>query len=244
MQLHRPVGDAELARDRLVAAPLREMAKDFQLTRRERGEPIPPAGLHRPSLDDLREDARHLRGDDRLSIDDGGERVHELIRLHVLEEVASCARAQGGGEIVLVAAGGEHHHGAAGIAGHHPPEHGQPVGLGHPQIEEHDVGGELGGKAAPFLTVADRRADLDAPAPQELAQSAAEQGVVVDDHHPERAVAGGFSGLAGHGMGTWCGRFRETGGHPGPVALRRAARPVLPDVWRCRLLVGHSAGGR
>ena len=66
VELHRPVGDAEGAGDLLVALPFREMAENFALARGERREPVPSAGLHLSSLDDPRENARHLRRDDRL----------------------------------------------------------------------------------------------------------------------------------------------------------------------------------
>ena len=144
-----------------------------------------------PSRHHLREDAGHFRGDDRFSADDGGQRVDELVGLHVLEEVAARARAQRRDEIALVAARGEHHHRAVEPERRQPLQHGQAVELRHAEIEEHHVGGELGGEPAPLLAVADRRAHLDAPAFQELAQAAPEQRVIVDDQHAERFAVSG-----------------------------------------------------
>ena len=190
MQLHRAVGDAELARDGLVAAALREVAEDLALARGERGEPVLPAGIRRVALDDPREDARHLRGHDRLSLHHGGERVHEPFRLHVLEKVAPGARAQRRDEVPPVAARGEHDDRGGGVERREPFEHGQPVEAGHAQIEEDDVGLEPGNAPAPLLAVAERRAHLDPPPLQQLAQAASEQRVIVDDHHAEPAAFG------------------------------------------------------
>ena len=183
VQLDRAVGDAEVASDLLVALSFREMTENLELARRERRESVRAARLQCTSLDDLRENAGHLRRDDRLAADDGGKRVHELVRLHVLEEVAAGPRTQRRDEIALVAARGQHHHRRSHSEPREPFQHGQAVELGHAQIEENDVRLELDREPAPLLAVADRRAHLDAPPLQKLAQAASEQRVVVDDHH-------------------------------------------------------------
>jgi len=180
MEFHRTVGDAQLTPDGLVASTLREVAEDLALPRGKLRE----GGLGRKirgiAPNRLREDSGELLGNHGLSGDDPLQGDDQLIRLHILEQIAPDTGLEGNDEIPLIVTGGQHHYRHSLPGGPQSAQNIQAAGLEHAHVEQHDIGDGLGYPADTLFAVADGVHDLDAPALQQLTQANAEQGVVVD----------------------------------------------------------------
>ena len=92
-------------RDLLVGRTPRNKLQDFDLARGQ--------GLHRllvaPRAQPLRQHARHLRIKVHLAGARGADRVGDLVRVGVLEQVPGCARLQGRGDLLLLDERGDGH---------------------------------------------------------------------------------------------------------------------------------------
>ena len=166
----------ELERDALVGLPARDQAQDVALARRQL-----------VGVGDRFDHARRDRGGERRL---AGERrpdpAHQLRRLDVLEQEARGARAQRREDPLVVAEARQHDHPCARSRGPQRAQRAEPVGAGHDEVEQHDVGPELARRRDRGRPVRGFPDDLDVVLELEVGpQPLAHDGVIVGDQHPD-----------------------------------------------------------
>jgi hypothetical protein len=190
--LHGVLRDEQLLGDVAVVHAARYQAEHLHLAvgQLRRGRVLGrlilgvPAGQGRELSEQL---AGHRRVDEGLAAVDGANRVGELVKRDVLEQVAARTGADRLEEILFLVADRQHHDlGGRGDLFHLAG--GLDAGdLRHPDVHEHDVGGDLAGDLHGLRAVGGLADKLKAGFPlQDHLKSPAEKGMVIRDQHPDR----------------------------------------------------------
>ena len=196
--------------------------------------------------------ARDLRVERRLAAGGRSDPLDELLRGGVLEQVAERAGIDRPEHLLAIGGGGEDHDPRLRASRDHPPGGLDPVHLRHRQVEQHDVGLDLGDGGDRGGAVADRCDDVDVGlGAEQLDQAGADDRMILREQQPDhrkatiepprsRDRARSRSGsrprprLRGPGAGRCrCGRSRRpavAGSNPAAVVGDGQADRALPDA--------------
>ena len=124
----------------------------------------------------------------RLAVRDAAQERDDALRRLALQQVARGARADRGEQVLLGAGRRQHHHLAAGSGGAQPRQRRQPVEAGHGEVEQDEVGLELGGEPERLGAVGCFADHVEAALRQQRRERVAREGMVVDDEDSLRHV--------------------------------------------------------
>lgn len=120
--------------------------------------------------------------------------AQEVLGLGALAEEAGGAGPQGGGDVLVDLEGRQHHHAHGGefrIAADHAGG-GEPVGAGHPDVHQHDVGARPPGELVGLRPVGGLPDDLHVGlGVHEHLEGAAQQSLVVGEQDLDRCAGRG-----------------------------------------------------
>ena len=183
------------ARDLLVAQAASHEREDVELALRQ---PVRAARLagrlgtrrHAFAAPELLDDPDGRRRRDRgLAAPDALEHGPQLRRLEVLEQVALGAGLDRLEEVVLVLGDGQDDDGDLRPGGLDARRRGKPGTARHPDVHEHEIGLDVRRQRDRLVLAAGEPDHLMAPGTDERRDTVAEQGMVVDDQDPHRAVS-------------------------------------------------------
>ena len=130
-------GDEQLVRDVLVGVSERKELEDLDLPGRQRLRlPVPLLGLGQF----VGQCHHQLRVDDHVAARHQPDRLDEMFSVPSLEDVAPGSRSHGLHDELSVVVGREHDHADLGVALLDLSGRLQTVHLGHPDVQQHDVG--------------------------------------------------------------------------------------------------------
>ena len=133
------------------------------------------------------------RPEDGLTTGDAAQDRGDLVFIGVLEQVAACAGTHRGQQQLVVLEHREHDDADRRVGGGDAAGRLDPVELGHAQVHDDEIGGELIGELDDFVSVGGDGDDVDAvELADQMGEAVAEDGMVVGDDDTE--VAGTHAG--------------------------------------------------
>ena len=197
----------------------------------------------------LQQPGRHRRGQRRLAAGGGPHGPQQLAAGAVLEQVAGRAGLDRGHDVAVGVVGGQHQHpGRPGPRSDEPPDRGDAVRAGHPQVHQHHVRPQRRGPGHRLGAVAGLTDDLELGAAlEDAAQAVPDDGMVVHDQQPDavltRSRVAASSAprrrppdLAPPQPAGWPGRW-PTSRCPWPGSDSMASVPATTRRTRCRIAV-------
>jgi hypothetical protein len=180
--LHGLQGDAQGARDLLVAPALGEQVEYLALAR---GQVVWPGWGRRPPG---QEPAGNARAEHSAAGRDGAKRRADLVGGRALEDIAASTRRQRGEDGVVVIDHGHHEHGGARGDLRCLPRRLDAGGPGQVDVHEHHVGRGLPDGLQGLFGGADRAGHLyPGQGREQPGEAVAEDGMVIDDEDPGHA---------------------------------------------------------
>ena len=138
MDFHRAFGHVQLARDFLVAQPLRQASHGFAFARRQ----FVVVGLGRvlPRAELRHQLGRHGVGNHGLTGGGAADGLAQLLGFYIFQQVATCARAQGRAQVGRVFGHRQHQHHHLRHVLQDQLQRFDARYAGHVQVHQHHVG--------------------------------------------------------------------------------------------------------
>ena len=144
------------------------------------------------ALQDLGQLERHGRRDDHFATRDAPNRIDDVVRIHVLQQVTASARPKSARHVVLGGAHREHGHGNVATFLSQALQQADAVHRRHLQVHDHEVGNLLLDDRDRLVGVARGTEYGDAGAQfEEFLEAATAQAMIVDEDYADPFIHGG-----------------------------------------------------